>query len=170
MCQTETTQLNDPKTLRTKSTMQHLKIKELKNLVGQSLGESTHFSITQERIDGFANTTLDQQWVHTDPAKAAKYSPFQKTVAHGYLTLSLIPHLMSQVFTIEDAKMALNYGTDKVRFISPVVVDSEIRLHASLIRLENIENGVKLWIEAVVEVKGGSKPACSAEIITLVYG
>src|SRR6478752_384434 len=110
-------------------------IDELKKLAGSDLGTSEWIEVTQERIDTFAEATGDHQWIHVDPERA-KQGPFGRTIAHGYLTLSLLPQLMPQVLTIEDSVMGVNYGVEKVRFTSPVPVGSRVRLHARLLGSE----------------------------------
>ncbi len=144
-------------------------LKEFTELVGQEIGQSPVMKITQERINSFAKVTLDEQWVHTKPEMAAQHSPYKVTIAHGYLTQSLIPHLMSQVFSVTSVKMAVNYGSDKVRFMSPVLVDSSIYLSVKLIAVNRINHGFRLTTQCTVHIEGESKPACVAELITLMY-
>ncbi|MEM8894548.1 MAG: MaoC family dehydratase [Bacteroidota bacterium] len=142
---------------------------ELSNHVGEDIGKSALLKITQERIDEFAKVTMDEQWVHTQPEMAAKHSPYKATIAHGYLTQSLIPYLISQVFTVSSVKMGVNYGSDKVRFMSPVLVDSHIYLSVKLLAAEEIQKGRRLKTECTVYIDGNDKPACVAELITLMY-
>lgn len=142
---------------------------ELSALIGQEIGHSPLFEITQERINSFANVTLDEQWVHTQPEMSAAHSPYKTTIAHGYLTQSLIPHLISQVFAVASVKMGVNYGSDKVRFMSPVLVDSSIYLSVKLLGTKAIDHGMRIATECTVHIEGGKKPACVAELITLMY-
>lgn len=141
----------------------------LAEMVGQSIGKSPLFNIDQKRINDFAKVTLDEQWVHTQPEKAALHSPFKTTIAHGYLTQSLIPHLISQVFSVSSVKMAVNYGSDKVRFMSPVLVNSSIYLSVKLISAKPIDRGMRIATECAVHIEDAQKPACVAELITLMY-
>ncbi len=142
---------------------------QLAEAVGEEIGQSPKFKITQERINDFAKVTLDEQWVHTQPEKAVLHSPFKTTIAHGYLTQSLIPHLISQVFSVSSVKMAVNYGSDKVRFMSPVVVNSSIYLSVKLVSTKSINRGMRVSTECTVYIEGSKKPACVAELITLMY-
>lgn len=137
--------------------------------VGQELGMSEWFEVTQEKVDQFAEATGDHQWIHVDPAKAAD-GPFGGTVAHGYFTLSLAPALFWQVVTVEGVKMGVNYGSNKVRFISPVKVGKRVRLKASLLAAEPVEpNAVQATYNMVFEIEGEKKPACVGEIVTRYY-
>lgn len=137
---------------------------------GQSLGESAYMTITQEMVNQFAEATGDHQWIHTDPERAARESPFRRTIAHGFLTLSLAPKLMADIYQVESVKMGINYGTNKVRFTNPVPVGSRVRL---LARLSHVEpqhtNGVRAIVDAVFEIEGAEKPACVAELISLLF-
>lgn len=144
-------------------------IAQLKSFKGQSLGTSDWQEITQEMINDFANATHDKQWIHVDTEKA-KHSPFGKTIAHGLLTLSLSPKFIYELFEVKSAKMGLNYGCNKVRFISPVPVGSQVRMSAILKDIEDTSpNGLKLFIDAVFELEGQDKPACVAELISVIY-
>jgi acyl dehydratase len=139
-------------------------IEELEALVGEELGRSEWHEITQERVNAFADVTGDHQWIHVDPARAAA-GPFGGTIAHGYLTLSLLPALMSEMWRVEDVRMAINYGLNRVRFPSPVPVESRVRAVGRLKELSRIDGGVQGVVEATVEVEGGAKPACVAETV-----
>ncbi|MBT9598815.1 MAG: MaoC family dehydratase, partial [Vitreoscilla sp.] len=132
---------------------------------GRDLGESEYLEITQERIDGFAAATNDDQWIHTDPALAAK-GPFGTTVAHGFLTLSLLPIFFETSFVVDDVRMGLNYGLNKVRFPAPVPVGSRLRGHFKLLSYEPIEGGAQMVVEVSVEREGSPKPVCVAESVT----
>src|SRR5690606_33317524 len=136
----------------------------LKALEGQHLGYSDWLDITQERVNTFADATGDHQWIHVDPERA-KDGPFGGTIAHGYLTLSLGPALMPSILTVSGVKMGVNYGADKVRFISPVKVGSRLRLGAELTRIEELPgNGAQVYMTFTFEVEGSEKPACVADI------
>jgi NADPH2:quinone reductase len=143
-------------------------IDEIMDYVGKPLGESEWMSVPQTMINMFADATLDHQWIHLDEEKA-KSSPFGTTIAHGYLTLSLLPKLMSEIYTATFVKMGINYGTEKVRFLHPVPSNSKIRLKAVLKNASPTSSGgVKMTVEATVEIEGIDKPACYAEIISVL--
>ena len=139
---------------------------ELQGLVGQELGVSDWLVVDQHRIDLFAESTGDRQWIHTDPARAAA-GPFGATVAHGFLTLSLLAELGDQAFVIDDVRMGVNYGLDRVRFPAPVKSGSRVRGRFVLQAYTPLEGGgAQLAVEATVEIEGGSKPACVAVSLT----
>ncbi|MBQ0943247.1 MaoC family dehydratase [Ideonella sp. 4Y16] len=135
---------------------------DLPNLVGQVLGTSDWMLIDQARIDAFAHATGDLQWIHMDPARAAA-GPFGTTIAHGFLTLSLISVMSEQAFRVDGVRMGLNYGLNKVRFPSPVPVGSRLRAVFTLVACEPIDGGWQLRNEVTVEREGAPKPACVAE-------
>ncbi len=138
--------------------------------IGESLGSSEWVTITQEMVNDFAKATGDHQWIHVDIEKATKYSPFKTTIAHGFLTLSLAPQCMYEMYRVKSVKMGLNYGTNKVRFTAPVPTGSRVRMHATLKEVEDQHpNGIKSVVEAVFELEGSAKPACVAELITLMF-
>jgi len=142
---------------------------ELKGVVGQEIGRSGWVSITQEQINQFAEATGDHQWIHVDPVRA-KEGPYGGTIAHGFLTLSLLPKLFYQVVHIEQTRMGINYGLNKVRFPAPVPVDGRIRSTVKLLACEEVAgDGVQLVWEMVVECEGGSKPVCVAELVQRRY-
>jgi acyl dehydratase len=141
---------------------------ELTALVGTHLGYSDYRTVTQEQVNLFADATGDHQWIHVDPERAAK-GPFGHTIAHGYLTLSLIPVLLSGMLNVEGVTMGVNYGTNKVRFTSPVPVGSQVRAGATLASVEEVANGVQIAMDVIVEVKGAPKPACVAQVISRLY-
>ncbi|MFJ8231140.1 MaoC family dehydratase [Streptomyces sp. NPDC094448] len=142
---------------------------ELRSGVGEPLGRSDWLEVGQERIDLFAEATGDHQWIHVDPVRAAD-GPFGTTVAHGYLTLSLLPLLVPQVLRVEGMKMGLNYGTDKVRFPAPVPVGSRLRAAVTLTRVETAgDGGVQVTALVTVEREGGEKPVCVAESVSRYY-
>ena len=138
-------------------------IRELEGRVGQEVGVSPWVEITQERIDTFAKAIDDFQWIHVDPVRAAN-SPFGGTIAHGFLTLSLLSHLSEATFAFSDRKMGINYGLNRVRFTSPVPVGSRVRARFTLQKFERIEgNGVQVTWTTTVEIEGNPKPALIAE-------
>ena len=132
---------------------------------GEVLGTSSWVEVTQEAVNLFADATGDHQWIHVDPEKA-KSGPFGTTIAHGFMTLSLLPRLMHEMYTVNGIKMAINYGLNKVRFPSPVPVGSKVRATSTLVGAEDVGNNtVQLTVSTVIEVEGGSKPACVAESV-----
>lgn len=143
---------------------------ELRAAVGEQLGHSDWLEIDQKRVDLFADATGDHQWIHVDPEKAAA-GPFGTTIAHGYLTLSLLPALVPQVMRVEGMKMGLNYGTNKVRFPATVPVGSRVRATAVLTAVEPTkDDGVQVTARVTVEREGGGdKPACVAESVSRYY-
>ncbi len=140
---------------------------ELAEAVGEELGTSEWVEVTQERVDQFAEATGDHQWIHVDVEKAAA-GPFGGTIAHGYLTLSLVPWLGSQVFGLETPGAKLNYGVNKVRFPNPVRVGKRIRLHVTMGDVTEIPAGRQLTLIHKVEIEGEEKPACVAETVALL--
>ncbi|MEV0275991.1 MaoC family dehydratase [Streptomyces sp. NPDC050610] len=141
---------------------------ELRAAVGEELGTSDWLEIDQKRIDLFAEATGDHQWIHVDPERAAA-GPFGATIAHGYLTLALLPALVPQVMRVENIKMGVNYGTNKVRFPSPVPVGSRLRASARVAEVTEVPGGVQLTTTVTVEREGGEKPACVAETVSRFY-
>jgi acyl dehydratase len=140
---------------------------ELTAAVGESLGSSDWLEIDQARVDAFADATGDHQWIHVD-VERAKDGPFGGTIAHGYLTLSLVPYLGSQVFALETPGAKLNYGVNKVRFPSPVRVGSRVRTHIAVVSVEDIPAGKQMQLKHVIEIEGQDKPACVAETVVLL--
>lgn len=132
---------------------------------GESLGSSQWHTITQEQVDSFADSTLDHQWIHVDPERAAQ-GPFGGTIAHGFLTLSLVSALNAEIYRFEGIKMGINYGVNKVRFPSPVRVGSRVRASTELADVTETSSGLQLTVNTTVEIEGGDKPACVAEILT----
>jgi acyl dehydratase len=134
--------------------------------VGQELGVSKWIAIDQERINAFADATDDHQWIHVDIERARTESPYRTTIAHGFLTLSLIPALSKDNYRVENAKMGINYGLNKVRFLAPVLLGSRIRLRSELIDAKKVdETTVDLVVRQTVELDGSDKPAAVAEVI-----
>jgi acyl dehydratase len=145
-----------------------LKIADLDGKVGQELAVSPWVEVTQDRIDQFAKATGDFQWIHVDRERA-RQSPFGTTIAHGFLTLSMLPMLTEAAFTIPDRTMGINYGLNKVRFTSPVPAGSKIRARFTLAKLEPLDGGVQTTWTVIVEREGGDKPAMVAETISRHY-
>ena len=142
---------------------------EIKNSVGEIIGESPWLKLTQEIIDGFAKATFDEQWIHVNPEKAAQ-SPFGSTIAHGLLTLSLSPKFMSEIYEVKNSKMGINYGSDKVRFLQPVKVNSKIKMVAKLLEAtEAPNNGLKMKIEGTYFVENNPRPVCVSELLSVIY-
>ncbi|WP_349829056.1 MaoC family dehydratase [Brevibacterium litoralis] len=140
---------------------------ELETLVGQELGASEWTQITQEQINLFADATGDHQWIHIDEEKA-KAGPFGTTIAHGFLTLSLLPALGAQITDIQGMKMKINYGLNKVRFATPVPAGSKVRVVSTLKEVVRKESGIQVVQTNVIEVEGKDRPACVAEAVTLM--
>ncbi|GAB0104530.1 MaoC family dehydratase [Nocardia sp. JMUB6875] len=137
---------------------------QLRKAVGTELGVSDWITVDQKRIDTFADATDDHQWIHVDAARAAA-GPYGRTIAHGFLTLSLVVPMTAQVMTVSAANMAINYGLNKVRFINPVLVDSRIRGRFTLDAITDIPGGVQAVRTVTIEIEGQDKPACVAESI-----
>ena len=144
-------------------------LRELESRVGQECGVSPWVEIAQERIDLFAKATEDFQWIHVDP-KRAKDSPFGGTIAHDFLTLSMLPKLSESTFSFSDRRMGVNYGLNKVRFTAPVPAGAKIRVRSTLAKYEKIEgNGVQTTWSVSIEREGGDKPVCVLEAISRHY-
>ena len=144
--------------------------KDLLEHVGTELGPSEWLTVTQEMIDKFAEATGDHQWIHVDVERAKREMPGGKTIAHGYLTLSLLPRLAPTLMTIAKRRRGLNYGSNKIRFISPVPAGSRIRLRQRLLKTEPVEdNGIRVTSQMTMEVEGSERPAMVAETISVVY-
>jgi acyl dehydratase len=146
-----------------------LRVEELKTQVGKELGTSSWVTIEQDRIDTFAEATGDHQWIHVEPERA-KDGPFGSTIAHGFLTLSLIPALSWEVYTIEGARLSVNYGLNKLRFITPVKVGSRVRAHLTVASVEDVPgDALQVAMNVTIELEGAEKPAAVAETLTRVY-
>src|SRR5579864_3475678 len=143
-------------------------ISGLKERVGEHLGFSEWHEITQEQVNLFADATGDHQWIHVD-VERAKSGPFGAPIAHGYLTLSLAPMLLSEIMAVSGVTMGVNYGLNKLRFPSPVPVGSKLRAGATLAEVEEVSGGVQVTLAATFEVEGGTKPVCVAEILFRYY-
>ena len=146
-----------------------LTMAELEQPGERELGTSSWVPIEQRQIDLFAEATGDYQWIHVDP-EAAAMGPFGQTIAHGYLTLSLLPVLLSEVMTVSDATMGVNYGVERIRFTSPVPSGSRVRLHAKLLGAERRSTGVLYRVGVEVEIENRDKPALVGEVLFLAYG
>ncbi|RQX05168.1 MaoC family dehydratase [Micromonospora globispora] len=142
-------------------------VEELEQAVGTHLGYSDWHTVTQQQIDAFAEATGDRQWIHVDPEKAA-HGPFGSTIAHGYLTLSLVPMLVWQVYQVEGLTMGVNYGANKLRFPSPVPVDSRVRAGVELLSLVPARDGYQLTAKVTIERAGAEKPACVVETVSIL--
>ena len=142
---------------------------EFEKLVGQQIGVSDWLEIPQERINQFADATLDHQWIHVDEAKAKSESPFGNTIAHGYLTLSILPYLWEQIVEVQNLKLQVNYGIEKFKFNQPVLVNSRVRLKAKLINVLNLRGVTKAYIGVTLEIEGNKKPAYEGEIVFLYH-
>jgi acyl dehydratase len=142
---------------------------EFEQHVGKELGASDYHKITQEQINLFATATLDHQWIHTDPVRAAAESKFKSTIAHGYLTLSLIPHLWDQIAEVNNISMLVNYGIEDLRFNQPVLVNQEVRLKVLLKALTNLRGIAKTEMNVALEIKENPKPAFTATIVFLYH-
>ncbi|MCE2735698.1 MAG: MaoC family dehydratase [Ilumatobacteraceae bacterium] len=144
-------------------------LEALKTLVGEHLGYSEYMVIDQARVQLFADATGDQQWIHTDPERAKAQSPFGGPIAHGYLTLSLGPVLLPQIFSVGGVAMGVNYGANKVRFMAPVPVGAKLRAGVKVLAVDDIAGGAQVTIETTFETEGSSKPSCVAEVIFRYY-
>jgi acyl dehydratase len=141
----------------------------LQEFVGKEIGVTEWFLVTQERIVQFAEATEDRQWIHVDPARAGRESPYGATIAHGFLTLSLISHLAHEVMRIEGVRLAVNYGLNRVRFPAAVRAESRIRARVGLLALKQIADSLEAIFSVAVEIEGTEKPACVAEWIVRYY-
>jgi acyl dehydratase len=144
------------------------RLDDLRRLVGQELGVSEWITVEQTRIDRFAEATGDRQWIHVDPVRAAQ-GPFGTTIAHGFLTLALMPELVATGFAIDDVRMGVNYGLNRVRFPAPVPAGSQVRARFKLLSFEPIEGGAQLVIEATLARDAQHKPVCVAEQVVRQY-
>ncbi len=143
-------------------------VDEFHTLVGTHLGHSDWERVDQDRVNLFADATGDHQWIHVDPERA-KNGPFGGAIAHGYLTLSLAPVLLNRVITVEGTSFGVNYGCNKVRFPSPVLVGSDLRLGAAVAQVDDVEGGVQVTYDLTLEVKDAPKPSCVAQVVYRYY-
>jgi len=144
-------------------------LEELKRMAGQEVGVSDWHPVTQEAINLFADATLDHQWIHVDPERAKRESPFGGPIAHGYYTLSLATYLLNSIMEVKEKKMGVNCGLNKLRFTAPVPIPSKVRLRATLAQIEEIRRGVEATFNLSFEVEGKEKPSCIAEVIYRYY-
>ena len=142
---------------------------EFERYVGQELGASDYIIITQAQINQFADATLDHQWIHTDPVRAVTEGQFKSTIAHGYLTLSLVPHLWNQIAVVNNITMLVNYGIENLRFNQPVLVDQEVRLRVTLKAITNLRGIAKTEMQVTLDIKDNPKPAFTATIVFLYH-
>ncbi len=146
-----------------------MKLSELRDAAGADLGYSDWLTVDQRRIDAFADATGDHQWIHVDPERAAT-GPFGRTVAHGFLTLSLLPVFLLDRLVVDDVRFAVNYGLNRVRFPAPAPVDSRLRGHVAITSVDEVPGGVQVTATVTVERDGGDKPVCVAEAVSRFYG
>lgn len=145
-------------------------MKDFLSMKGKALPESNWYKVTQQMINDFANATLDKQWIHVDKNRAEKESPFKSTVAHGFMSVSMISKLLEESFSVKSIKMGLNYGLNKARFPNPVPVNSQLRMISMVKDIEEISNnGFKVTFICTIEIKGQDKPACVAEFIAALF-
>ena len=142
-------------------------VKDLAGAVGEHLGYSDWLTVTQERVNQFADATGDHQWIHVDPERA-RTGPFGGTIAHGYLTLSLIPALMKDIYQVDNLAMGINYGTEKVRFPAPLPVGSSVRAGAEVVSVRELPQGYQVVVRMTVEAQGLAKPVCVADTVVLL--
>jgi acyl dehydratase len=148
--------------------MKTIPIDELAQHKGHKIGDSPWHEVTQDQVNLFADATGDHQWIHVDPERA-KAGPFGAPIAHGYLTLSLGPYLLPQIWQVSGISMGVNYGLNKVRFPSPVKVGSKLRLSASITDVEEVSGGAQVTLDLTFEVEGSDKPACVAQAVFRYY-
>lgn len=150
--------------------MRHIaSVEELKSLIGQEVAVTDWFEVSQERINMFAEATGDHQWIHLDVERCKEESPYRTTIAHGFLTLSLLPVLMQQAVSMPPSKLSVNYGLNKVRFPSPVPAGSKVRARVSPLQVETIEGGYQMTWQVIIEREGSDKPVCIAESLSRRY-
>ncbi|HTD41612.1 MAG TPA: MaoC family dehydratase [Mucilaginibacter sp.] len=142
---------------------------EFESHLNQELGVSNWHIITQQQIDKFADATIDHQWIHTDPEKAKNDGPFGATIAHGYLTVSLLPYFWHQIADVQNLKMQINYAIDSIKFGQPVLVDTRVRLKAKLAAIVNLRGITKATIAVEMEIEGQKKPAYTGEVVFLYH-
>lgn len=142
---------------------------EYKAFEGQQIGVSEWHTIDQNQINKFAEATLDHQWIHVDEEKAQNEGPFKSTIAHGYLTLSLIPYLWKQIAEVRNVKMEINYGIENIKFGQPVLVNNDVRLNAKLKSISNLRGIIKVVISADLEIKGEAKSAYTGDVVFLYH-
>ncbi|GAB3451951.1 MaoC family dehydratase [Massilia terrae] len=144
-------------------------LQDLGALVGTDVAQSRWFDLPQQRIDTFADATDDHQWIHVDPERCRRESPFGVPIAHGFLTLSLLPAMLESALRIGGLRLTINYGVNRLRFPAPVPVDSRVRASFALQSFEPIEGGAQIVWQVTVEREGGAKPVCAAEFVLRLY-
>jgi acyl dehydratase len=142
---------------------------EFEQYIGKELGYSDYLQITQEQINKFAEATIDHQWIHTNPERAKVESPFKNTIAHGYLTVSIMPYLWEQIVEFKNVKLMVNYGIENLKFNQAVIVNSELRMKAKLVLVKNLRGTTKAQLNIVIEIKDNPKPALETDIIFLYH-
>jgi len=142
---------------------------EFESHLGKEIGISGWHTITQEQINKFADATIDHQWIHTDPERAKNEGPFKATIAHGYLTVSLLPYFWHQIADVQNLKMQINYSIENIKFAQPVIVNSHVRLHAKLVAIVNLRGITKATIGVTMEIEGEKKPAYTGEVVFLYH-
>jgi len=142
---------------------------EFEKYIGKELGYSDYLKITQQQINLFAEATIDHQWIHTNPERAKLESPFKNTIAHGYLTVSIMPYLWEQIVEFKNVKLMVNYGIENLKFNQAVIVDSELRMRAKLVSVKNLRGTTKAQLNIIIEIKDNPKPALETDIIFLYH-
>jgi acyl dehydratase len=142
---------------------------EFEALLGKEIGISGWHTIDQEQINKFAEATIDHQWIHTDPERAKNEGPFKATIAHGYLTVSLLPYFWHQIADVQNLKMEINYSIENIKFAQPVIVNSQVRLLARLVAIVNLRGITKATIGVTMEIDGEKKPAYTGEVVFLYH-
>ena len=151
-------------------TLEFKNFEDFRLMIGKQLPFGEWYTISQQMINDFANATLDKQWIHVDEKRAEKESPFKSTIAHGFMSVSMISKLLEASFSIKSVKMGLNYGLNKVRFPNPVPVNSQLRMVSGVKEIDTISNnGIKVTFSCTIEIKGQEKPACVAEFIAAFF-
>jgi len=151
------------------STLHFKDLAEFKSMMGKELPSTEWITVTQKMINDFAEATLDKQWVHVDVERAAQESPFKSTIAHGFMSLSLLSKMLEDIIVIDSVKMGLNYGLNYVRFPHPVPVNSRLQMQASIKNIEDQQQGVKITFSCKVVIEGYEKPACVAEFLAIMF-
>ena len=141
---------------------------DFESYLGKQIGISEYIQITQDQIDKFADATLDYQWIHTEPERAAQESPFNSTIAHGYLTVSMLTYLWYSIVDVRNVKMIVNYGIERLRFQQPVLVNEKIRARVSVEDIRNLRGIAKIQVKIIVDIEGQKKPAYDA-LVTFLY-
>lgn len=142
---------------------------EFVSYLGKEIGVSDYHQITQDQINKFAEATIDHQWIHTDPERAKTESQYKSTIAHGFLTLSLLPYLWEEIVEFRNVKMMVNYGIEKLKFMQPVLVDGNVRLRCTLTSIKDLRGTTKTEMKAVLEIEGSKKPAFEATVVFLYH-